>query len=157
MYKVLNIDGQDYKLEYSIEASLYADCVSNLTSLMADIGLAEDNNDVKGMLHGMSNIPQTALVLFYAGLMEAHGRHSGGDGRVPDMESAKRLITKYIKEKADTEEGNFYSIMEICINQMTEDGFFKLVGLDRIVQTGQGTIKKRASKTPQDHKKATAK
>lgn len=31
MYKVLNIGGQEYKLEYSIEASLYADCISNLT------------------------------------------------------------------------------------------------------------------------------
>lgn len=157
MYKVLNIGGQEYKLEYSIEASLYADCVSNLTSLMADIGTAEDNKDVKGLLHGMSNIPQTALVLFYAGLMEAHGRHSNGDGRVPDLETAKRLIAKYIKEKADTEDGNFYSIMEMCINQMTEDGFFKLVGLDRIIQTTQSATKKRAPKVPQDHKKASEK
>lgn len=153
MYKVLNIDGQEYKLEYSIEASLYADCVSNLTCLMADIGMAEDNKDVKGILHGMSNVPQTALVLFYAGLMEAHGRHSNGDGRVPDLETAKRLIAKYIKEKADTEDGNFYSIMEMCINQMTEDGFFKLVGLDRVIQAGKAKTKK----VPQDHKKASAK
>ncbi len=34
MYKILNIGGQDYKLEFSVEASLYADCVSGLTSLM---------------------------------------------------------------------------------------------------------------------------
>ena len=27
MYKILTIGGEDYKLEYTIEAALYSDCV----------------------------------------------------------------------------------------------------------------------------------
>lgn len=157
MYRVITIDGSEYRLEYSIEASLYADCISNLTNLIADIGVAEGKKDIKGVLKGMSNIPQTSLVLFYAGLMEAHGKHSGGDGRVPDIDSAKKLIAKYIKENMDNDNGNFYSVMEMCISQMMEDGFFKLIGLDQLIQTEKITAKKRPVKVPQDHKKASAK
>src|SRR5699024_12341392 len=92
-------------------------------------------------------------VLVSAGRSQEHGRHANGDGRVTNMEAANRLIAKYIKEKEDTEDGNFYSIMEMCINQMTEDGFFKLVGLDRVIQAG----KAKTRIVPQDHKKASAK
>ena len=30
MYKVLMIDGKEYKLEFSIEASLYNDCIEKI-------------------------------------------------------------------------------------------------------------------------------
>lgn len=154
MYKILNIGGYEYKLEYSIEASLYADCISNLTILLSDIGTAESNKDVKGMLKGMSNVPQTSLVMFYAGLMEHHGSHPNGDGKVPDIHTAKSLISQYIREHSEDGEGNFYSIMEMCINQMTEDGFFNLIGLDKILDLSP---KKKAPRIPQDHKKASGK
>ena len=152
MYKVVSIDGKEYHLEYSIEASLYADCISSITGLMADIEIASGDKDIKSVLKGMSNIPQTALVLFYAGLMEAHGNHEDGDGSVPDINTAKKLIVKYIKEHSEDGEGNFYSIMEMCINQMTEDGFFDLVGLNAMMSQ-----KPKSRKVPQDHKKASEK
>ena len=152
MYKVIPIDGKEYHLEYTIEASLYADCISSLTEFMADIEIANSNKDIKKVLAGMSNIPQTALTLFYAGLMEAHGNHEGGDNSVPDKETAKTLITKYIKENKENGEGNFYSILEMCINQMSEDGFFDLVGLGAMMAQ-----KPKLRKVPQDHKKASGK
>lgn len=136
MYKVLNIGGNDYKLEYSIEASLYADCVANLTGIMTDIGSARSENDIKKLLSGISNIPQTTLTMFYAGLLEAHGTHPDGDGKVPNIQAAKRLISQYLKEHAEDETGNFYGIMEMCISQMSEDGFFKLVGLEAMMSSG---------------------
>lgn len=147
MYKIVKINNQDYKLEYSIEASLYADCISNLTILLADIGTAENNKDVKGMLKGMSNVPQTTLIMFYAGLMEHHGSHPSGDGKVPDISVAKSLISQYIREHAEDGEGNFYSVMEMCINQMAEDGFFRLIGLDKIMDLSpkKKTTKAKAS------------
>lgn len=152
MYKVIPIDGKEYHLEYTIEASLYADCISSLTEFMADIEIANSNKDIKKVLAGMSNIPQTALTLFYAGLMEAHGSHEGGDNSVPDKETAKTLIAKYIKENKENGEGNFYSILEMCINQMSEDGFFDLVGLNAMMSQ-----KPKLRKVPQDHKKASGK
>lgn len=155
MYKVLNIGGQDYKLEYSIEASLYAECVASLTSLMSDIETAGDENDVKKALVGISNIPQTALTMFYAGLMEAHGTHSDGDGKVPDIQTAKRLVALYIKEHKEDETGNFYGIMQMCIEQMGEDGFFDLIGMTAMANTVAKP--KKPKKLPQDHKKASGK
>lgn len=102
----------------------------------------------------MSNIPQTALTIFYAGLMEAHGNHLKGDGSVPDIQTAKSLIAQFMKEHKDDEYGNFYGVMQMCIEQMGEDGFFDLVGLNAMANTKP----KKQRKTPQDHqKKATDK
>ena len=59
MYKVLKIGGKDYKLEYTVEASLYDDCVSSVTSLMVGISESEDKNDIKKLVKQISNIPKT--------------------------------------------------------------------------------------------------
>lgn len=163
MYKTLTIGEQDYKLEYSVEASLYADCISSITGIMSDIGIAGKKNDIKKALSGMSNIPQTALTIFYAGLMEAHGTHPDGDGTVPDIQTAKRLIAQYIKEHTDDDTGNFYGVMQLCIEQMGEDNFFKLTGVEPMMSAMAEEVEeteekpKKQPKIPQDHKKATKK
>ena len=150
MYKILTIGGEDYKLEYTIEAALYSDCVAKLSKFLTNMGQAENEKDIEKLLDGVSNIPQTALTIFYAGLMEAHGTHADGDGKVPDIQTAKRLLAQYAKEHTEDDRGNFYGILETCIEQKGEDDFFKLVGLDRIVAAGQKKVKK-APKAPQDH------
>ena len=61
MYKILNIGGQDYKLEFSVEASLYADCVSGLTSLMTDIEIAGEESNVKKLLSGISEYSSNSI------------------------------------------------------------------------------------------------
>ena len=63
MYKVLKIGGKDYKLEYTVEASLYDDCVSSVTSLMVGISESEDRNDIKKLVKEISNIPKTTLII----------------------------------------------------------------------------------------------
>ena len=153
MYKVLTIGGKEYRLEYSIEASLYADCVTSLMGMMADVENADNEKNVKKMLEGMSNIPQTALTIFYAGLMEAHGSHPDGDGIVPDIQTAKRLISEYMKEHKGEDSGNFYGVMNICVEQMVEDGFFELVGMNALMESP----KKKQKKVPMDHQKASEK
>lgn len=162
MYKTLTIGERDYKLEYSVEASLYADCISSITGMWTDIGIAGEEKDIKKALGGMSNIPQTALIMFYAGLMEAHGTHTDGDGTVPDIQTAKRLIAQYIKEHKEDDTGNFYGVMQICIEQMGEDNFFELTGLNPMMTALAGEAEekekqKKQPKTPQDHKKGTKK
>lgn len=152
MYKVLNIGGQDYKLEFSVEASLYADCVSELTNILTDVGIAGIQKDVKMIISGISNVPKATLSMFYAGLMEAHGTHPDGDGKVPDINTAKKLITQYIKEHSEDGLGNFYNIMQMLIAQMEEDGFFKLIGLETLTE-----MMMDASKKPKDHKKVSEK
>lgn len=147
MYKLLKIGGHDYKMEYSIEASLYADCTSSLTGLMTEIQIAGENKDIRKVISEISNIPQTALTIFYAGLMEHHGLHPDGDGTVPDIQTAKRLIAQYLKEHSEDDTGNFYSIMQMCIEQMGEDGFFKLTGLEGMMnQFSQAAKPNRATR-----------
>lgn len=147
MYKVLQIGGKDYKLEYSIEASLYADCTASLTGLMAEIQIAGDSKDIKRIVSELSNIPQTTLTIFYAGLMEHHGVHPDGDGSVPDIQTAKHLIAQYLKEHSEDDTGNFFGIMQMCIEQMGEDGFFKLTGLEGMMNQFSQTAKpNRATK-----------
>lgn len=154
MYKVITIGGEEYRLEYSIEASLYADCVSKLMSLMTDVETAGQEENIKKLFSGVSNIPDTTLSMFYAGLLEAHGLE--GDNKVPNIQAAKKLLSQYIKEHKDDETGNFYGVMEMCIGQMGEDGFFNLVGLDSMMESMTENPKKQR-KVPQDHKKASGK
>lgn len=154
MYKALTIGEKEYHLEYSIEASLYSDCVASITEMIANAAIAEKDQDLKMLLEGMSNVPQTALTIFYAGLMEAHGTHPNGDGQVPDIQTAKGLIATFMREHKEDEYGNFYGVMQMCIEQMGEDGFFDLVGLNAMTENAP---KRKPRKTPQDHKKASEK
>ena len=94
--------------------------------------------------------------MFYAGLMEAHGTHPDGDGKVPNINVAKKLIAQYIKEHKEEESGNFYGVMLMCIEQMGEDGFFNLIGLLPIMEKMTEPVKK-PRKSPQDHKKPSEK
>ena len=69
-----------------------------------------------------------------------------------DINTAKKLITQYIKEHSEDGLGNFYNIMQMLIAQMEEDGFFKLIGLETLTE-----MMMDASKKPKDHKKVSEK
>ncbi len=152
MYKLLSINGKDYKLEYTIEASLYDKCVESTAGLLAKFGGAAQEKDTMAMINGIANIPQTALTVFYAGLLEAHGTHPDGDGKVPDIETAKKLLASLLREHKDDELGDFYGVFEMCLSQMEEDGFLKLTGLETVMETMNPKTKK-SPKKPMDHQK----
>ena len=143
MYRIITIGGKDYKFEYSIEASLYNDCIEKITELMINIDSRQAEQDVKSMVASVSDIPSTAISCFYAGLLEHHGME--GDRSVPDKQTAKRLVKSMFAD----EEGsihNWYDVLELCTEQMREDGCFELIGLT-------GASQKRQPKVPQDHKR----
>ena len=145
MYKIININGEEYKLEFSVEASLYGECIDRIATLMMMVSTAESDNDMKSLLAGISDLPRTTLQCFYAGLMEHHNLESG-DGRVKNLQDAKRLAVALIKGE-DTGVDNWYDLLMICADQMREDGFFDLVGL--------GEPEKKPKIVPQDHKRKT--
>ena len=144
--KVIKIGNKEYKFEFTIEASLYGECTETLTAFLTNIGSAQGKADLKELLKSISDIPQTALTLFYAGLLEHHGED--GDGTVATKKDAKRLIKQYFEDNKDTDEADFYSIMALMIGVMEEDGFFKRTGLEKMLTAGEKEPKK-----PQDHKK----
>ena len=143
MYKIITISGNDYILEYTIEASLYADCVKEIAGLFSSLALASDEKDVSKIISSVANIPQTTLIVFYAGLMEHHGDHPDGDGKVPNIATAKRLLASYIREHSEDEFGNFYGVLELCIEQMEEDDFFNLTGIGTFLEDAFKTSKKK--------------
>lgn len=143
MYKILKINGNDYKLEYSIEASLYNDCIDKVSGMLLNVVAGQASQDLKPILSAMSDIPNTAVTVFYAGLMEHHGAE--GDGSVTNIATAKRLAATLLKDK-DSEVTNWYDLLVICINQMGEDGFFDLVGMNDILQTEAEEIPKRKAR-----------
>lgn len=145
--KVINIGGKDYTFEFTIEASLYNECTEKVVTLMSSMKDAKDKESTKELISSMSNIPQTALTMFYAGLLEHHGED--GDGSVMDKKDAKTLVKKYFSEHKDEETGNFYGIMSLMIEVMEDDDFFSQIGLN---QLAEGQTKKEL-KTPQGHKK----
>lgn len=156
MYKTLEINGNEYRLEFTIEASFYADCTTSLMQLLTNMDEAQSKKDLKKVFDEIANIPQVALTLFYAGLMEYHG--IDGDGSVPNKATAKQLVKQLMKEHTEDELGTFDGILSMCIEQMAEDGFFKKVGLEGILEQAQPkTTRKRQPKTPQDHKSKVTK
>lgn len=168
MYKVLEIGGKDYKLEYSMEASLYGDCTDEVLHFIektAEVSVEIDPDtpaeQLEGIMrdkmakyiHNISNLPQRVLTLFYAGLIEHHGNHSGGDRTVCGKDDAKRLLAQYLREHRGDEYGDFFSMMNMIIEQMGEDGFFDLIGLDKAFRIPDA----KQQKQPQDHKKKITK
>lgn len=143
----LKIGNKDYKIEFSIEASLYKDCTEQVTTLMSEMFNPDGNKNIKDVISTMSNIPQTTLTMFYAGLLEHHGED--GDRTVLSLSDAKKLIKQYIGEHKEEESGNFFGIMKMLIEQMGTDGFFKQIGLEQVAET----VPTKKAKMPQDHKK----
>lgn len=144
--KTISIGGKDYTIEFTIEASLYNECTEKTVSLMSSMNEAKDNESTKELITSMSDIPQTTLTMFYAGLLEHHGED--GDGTVTSKKDAKRLIKKYFEEHKEDETGNFYGVMEMLIDVMADDDFFSQIGLNQLA----GETEKQP-KAPQDHKK----
>ena len=145
MYKVLKIGSEDYKFEFSIEASLYGDCIEKITGLMINVELGQDEDSRRYLVSGLADIPSTAATCFYAGLLEHHGKEEG-DGKVPNLSAAKRLAVALLKDE-NSEYENWYDILNLCMEQMSEDGFFGLVGLGDLLGA-QTPKKKTRKKTP---------
>lgn len=153
--KVLNIGGKDYTFEFTFEASLHSECIERTTHLMACFEGAEGASQIKSVIAGLSNLPRTAMSMFYAGLLENHGE--SGDKTILSEKDAKSLIKQYFAEHEGDGTDNFYAIMELMIGCMGDDGFFKRIGLEHMIQQTGEQKPKKAPKTPQDHKSKTTK
>lgn len=164
MYKVLEIDGKEYKLEYTMEAALYEECIEKLVLFMEKafggmeaVDFVDSTNEqllekqeraIKKGIAGISNIPAVTLSVFYAGLLEHHGTGKNGDKSIRSKDDAKDLLGAYIEAHSDDGTGNFYDLLMICLDQMREDGFFKKIGLDKMMglAENQATSSNRAQR-----------
>lgn len=144
--KRLTIGKKEYKLEYSIEATLYDECIEKTIDLIGTIAdLHTKDMSIKDALKSMASVPKTTLILFYAGLMESHGIE--GDESILSISDAKALAKEYF---AENEGASWNDILNICMECMEDDGFFAQIGLN----FGQEqTEEEKVTKIPQDHKR----
>lgn len=164
MYKTLTIGGKEYKLEYTIEASLYDECIERLINFLGktlgatnEPELAQELTEeektklrgtlVKNSISGISNLPATALTVFYAGLMEHHGET--GDRTVMSKADAKAIVKEYFKQHAEDGKDNFYDLLNVCMDQMGEDDFFRRTGLEKVVSQAVEEQKKKTGNRAQ--------
>lgn len=138
--RVLKIGKEEYKFQFDIEASLYSECTEKVTSIMFAMAGEEGKDAKKAFLSSLSDIPQVALHMFHAGLLENHN---------VTLSDSKELLKQYIKEHKEDETGSFYGVMNMLLEDMGEDGFFEMIGLDKMFQTEEV----KEPKKPQDHKK----
>lgn len=131
--KRITIDKKEYKLEFTIEASLYDDCTKSVMDMLINAGMAQgaaENNDVENAMESLidtiSELPQKALTLFYAGLLENHGPE--GDGSIQGKSDAKKVLANYLKEQKKS----FRDVLAEMMELMAEDSFFDLIGLTQI-------------------------
>lgn len=148
--RVLKIGKEEYKFQFDIEASLYSECTEKVTSIMFAIAGEEGKDAKKAFLSSLSDIPQVALHMFHAGLLENHD---------VTLSDSKELLKEYIKEHKEDETGSFYGVMNMLLEDMDADGFFSLIGLDKMLQkvADQAEKVKKMPKAPQDHKKKATK
>ena len=154
--KIININGIDYKFEFTIEASLYNECTERTVGLMTNIAEGQElGYGLKEIIATLSDIPKTVLTMFYAGLLEHHGPEAITVNPVHTIKDAKMVLKQYFSEHTEDGKGNFYDLMQLMIEIMAEDGFFKQIGLEQLMTDQEET--KKEPKKPQDHKKKATK
>ena len=133
--KKITINNKEYTIEFTIEASLYDECTKSVMDMFVKGGMiqgAAESNDKEGAIDGLidtiANLPQKALTLFYAGLLEHHS--SEGDGSIQGINDAKKVLVAYLKENKKS----FRDVLEEMMEQMANDNFFELIGLDKMAE-----------------------
>lgn len=140
--RTITIDGKDYKIEYSIEASLYEDCAGCLMELFINDGITEGsvqtgniNNAVASIRKSLAGIPMRTLTLFYAGLME---------NQTITKAEAKELLKKYLKESGKS----YVDVQNELVAIVEEDCFFELIGLDKVFKTEESNTNESEKEEP---------
>lgn len=146
--KKITIDGKEYTFKFSVEASLYDDCTKAILDGFVTSGKLDESAKTKNVdatieeiISTFANVPQKAITMFYAGLMENHS------DEIRSIKDAKALVGQYISENKD-ENGEFtitfYDILTEMMEIMAEDNFFGLIGLNKMME--QTTPEKKARK-----------
>jgi hypothetical protein len=147
--KRITIGGKEYTFKFSVAASLYDDCIKSILDSFVIGGRLEQSakdkdmdGTISGIISSMANIPQKAVTMFYAGLLEEHS------DEIKSIKNARDLVKEYLDENKDEETGEFritfYDILTEMMGIMADDNFFELIGLDKMID--QTAPKKRGRK-----------
>lgn len=131
--KNITVNGEEYTLKYSMRATMHNDCVKQITKILIESDA--DEGDANGLSDMIADVIPTVKDCFYAGLIEFHGTHKNGDGRIKGREDSDELLFNLIMENEDNSESeysDFFGVLGALIDCMGDDGFFRLIGLERM-------------------------
>ncbi len=165
--KTIKIGEKEYILEFTFEAAEHKLLVQKFYDILSgaiffkhagkDIPETELESAI-AMSNGagelLSEYPDICKMAFHAGLLE---------NNPVSEEEAKNLMRQYMKEN----KFSYMALYKELAHMMEADGFFEITGLTEMMES-MNTLedqeepeekpapKKRAPKTPQDHKKSTS-
>lgn len=146
--KTITINGNDYVLEFSFAAAEYSPVVEEMFEMLTmapvfknvnqnTLETENDNEMLKAIIAGQiemtGKIPTIAMDAFYAGLREHHSDISKSEART--------LLKEYITE-TDKDFQDVYEELSLC---MENDGFFKLTGIQKKVESMTNATKDKVA------------
>lgn len=148
--KVIKVNGEEYKIEFSFEAAEHKECVQKMFNVVSGVyiakhtGLDANENDdklkmagavVDGVSEMVAEIPHICVTAFYAGLLENNPKSEA---------EAKAIMKTYMKENKLSYK-KLYEELRKC---MEDDGFFDLSGLtDMLEEMNKNIVKQDGQKT----------
>lgn len=147
--KTITINGTEYTLRYSMRAMLEKDCADAVSKYAMNFASIDS---VDSFAHAYSEVTGLVLLALHAGLLEKYNM---------SMEDCTELLDAYLDEHSEDEQGDVMTLMNFLMECMSEDGFFRKTGLEKILNLSQQTSPETATvkpvKTPQDHKRKAPK
>lgn len=151
--KTLKIGDKEYILEFSFEAAKHRQLINKMFKMMSCsylgrsglTGAADETKAdraaalIDGVADMYSEMPDTAITAFYAGLME--------NNAVLNEAEARKLLKQYFKENSDDESATFPGMFDLIKECMQDDGFFKLTGLDKMLENQAAAMAAEAAET----------
>ena len=138
--------GRTWKLEYTFEAAHYQRCVEKawdyFSGAMAlrEAAAAEGKSQAEqqmgvmnGIINSMVAIPDLVLLFIYAGLIEHHGRE------IKTEADARQWYKEYCLDYPETTDVDMLEKIRQC---MEDDGFFRRIGLDKMLESMKTDQKK---------------
>lgn len=149
----LEIFGNIYEIEYTFEAAHYKNCVQKAwdyfsgASMMKDASINDvfsgDANKImtlNSIMGAMCSVPDMVITFLYAGLLEHHGDD------VRSERDARALYKQFAKEHPDDDRAMEFGMLEAIRKQMEDDGFFKRIGLQDLMDS----MKQETQEVPED-------
>ena len=139
--KTLNIGDKEYVLEFSFQAAKHKQLINKMFKMLSGSYLgrsgltgAEDETKadrasalIDGVADMYAEMPDTVITAFYAGLME--------NNAVMNEAEAWKLLKQYFKDfRMYADAATFPGMFDLIKQCMQDDGFFKLTGLDKMLE-----------------------
>ena len=131
MYRVIEHDGKEYRLEYSLEAYMtkyvdqYGNYKTHVAPLVEYMTKLNESGEGDDNVAAAFDIPEIAAHAMYAGLLRWHGRGKRGDKTIVTYDDACELCWELLEAHPDDQYlGSWSGLLAMCIEQIEADGFF---------------------------------